>query len=84
MKKLKKLTCFLIDCLCELTTEKYLLNNRINIFQDEKIVLTNQISDLEAKVLALIAKTNELLNLIESESRFDVKLNGKISKMNLS
>lgn len=55
VKKLKKLVFVLIDSLCELLLKK-LLKNNTDIFQDEKIILTILMSDLEEKLLHLRLK----------------------------
>lgn len=49
IRKLRKLVVVLIDLISELTTEKDLLNNSLDIFQDENIAMVTQIYDMRNK-----------------------------------
>ena len=58
--KLKKLVVVLLDLISEMTDEKDLINNSLDIFQDGKIVLVAQISNIESQMVVLEAKNLEL------------------------
>lgn len=79
-RMLKKLACILIDSNYESDTEKDLLNNSVDVSQDEKMVLTTQVPDLEVRIATFETEKRELLNLMEAENKSDVKLKRKISE----
>ena len=56
IRKLRKLVFVIIDAISDVTTEKDLFNNRLDIFQDEKIAMVTQISDIEKKMAVLEAE----------------------------
>ena len=62
--KLRKLVVVLLDLISELTNEKDLVNNSLDIFHDEKIALVAQISDIESQMVVLKAK-----NLTEEKDK---------------
>ena len=55
VKRLRSLAGMLIDSLTELTNEKDLMNNSLEIFQDEKLALVSKISELEEQIFILVA-----------------------------
>ena len=65
IRKLRKLVGVFINSISELTTEKDLFNNSLDIFQNEKIVIVTQIYDIEKQVLVLEAKNLELKEKIK-------------------
>ena len=62
--KLRKIVVVLLDLISELTNEKDLVNNSLDIFHDEKIALVAQISDIESQMVVLKAK-----NLTEEKDK---------------
>lgn len=60
IKKLKRLASVLIDSLCELAAEKDFLNKSPNIFQNEKIALTTQMSEIEERFASLDVENLDL------------------------
>ena len=59
-RKLRKLAIVLLDLISELTSEKDLINNSLDISQDGKIALVSQISDIESQMVVLEAENLEL------------------------
>lgn len=58
-----------MDSFIELTTKKYMMNNILYIFQEEKVVLVDQIFIVDEKLIVLEAKNqNE-----GHERRFEVE-----------
>ena len=55
--KLKKLVIVLLDLISEMKDEKDLVNNNLDIFQDGKIALIAQISDIESQMVVLETKS---------------------------
>lgn len=45
-----------MDSFIELTTKKYMMNNILYIFQEEKVVLVDQIFIVDEKLIVLEAK----------------------------
>lgn len=72
-----------MDSIYELTTEKNLLKNSVDVSQDENIALTTQVLDLEVKVVALETLKDELLKLMDFGGQSDAKLKRKISESEL-
>ncbi|KAH0770354.1 hypothetical protein KY290_014335 [Solanum tuberosum] len=60
VKGLRNLVVVLIDSIIELTTEKDLMNNNLDILQDEKVALVDQMSVVEEQLIVLEAKNLEL------------------------
>ncbi|XP_055816036.1 uncharacterized protein LOC129885688 [Solanum dulcamara] len=58
-KKLRSLAAVVIDSVTELINEKDMMNNTIDIFQDEKLVLVSRITDLEEQIMVLISNNVE-------------------------
>lgn len=53
---MRKLVVVLVDPISELTTEKDLLYNSLDIFQDEKISMVTQIYSIEKQIIVLEAE----------------------------
>ena len=63
--KLRKLVVVLLDLISEMTDEKDLINNSLDIFQDGKFALVAQISDIESQMVVLEAKNLKLKEKIK-------------------
>ncbi|KAH0761780.1 hypothetical protein KY290_017853 [Solanum tuberosum] len=59
-EKLRSLAAFLIDSIIELTTEKDLMNNSLDILHEEKVALVDQMSIVEEQLIVLEAKNLQL------------------------
>ncbi|KAH0689668.1 hypothetical protein KY289_017026 [Solanum tuberosum] len=60
VKNLRSLAVVLIDSIIELTTEKDLRNNSLDILHEEKVALVDQMSVVEEQLIILEAKNLEL------------------------
>ena len=81
--KLRKLVVVLLDLISEMKDEKDLVNNNLDIFQDGKIALVAQISDIESQMVVLETENLELKEKIKGATTTIFKGKSEASRLQL-
>ncbi|XP_069149834.1 uncharacterized protein [Solanum lycopersicum] len=81
--KLRKLAIVLLDWISEMKDEKDLVNNNLDIFQDGKIALAAQISDIESQMVVLETENLKLNEKIKGATTTIFKGKNEASRLQL-